>query len=155
MARLIAFVLMISSFLAADFLIAGEVSKAPHVAFSSKYRNVDYLFTDHAESAAIADGANYDLAIREVGWDLISAVGRACSSVKNIQAIFIDRINFKDRHSFIVLGVLSDLQYLSLNIDETLSNATLKELMTAFEREHVSVIRLAEAAGVELSMSNK
>lgn len=148
-------ILMISSFLTADFLMAAESSQAPHVAFSSKYRNVDYLFTDRAEIEAIADGANYDFAIREVGWDLISAVGRACSSVKNIQAIFIDRINFKERHSLIVLGVLADLQFLSLNIDEALSNATLKELIDAFEREHVSVIRLAQATGVELSISGK
>lgn len=152
MRRLISALLMISSFLTADLLLAAETAKAPHVAFSSKYRSVDYLFTDRAEVEAIADGANYDVAIREVGWDLLSAVGRACNSVKNIQAIFIDRINFKERHSLVVLGVLADLQFLSLNIDETLSNATLKELLSAFEREHVSIIRLAEASGVELSI---
>ena len=144
---------MISSFLTADLLLAAETAKAPHVAFSSKYRSVDYLFTDRAEVEAIADGANYDVAIREVGWDLLSAVGRACNSVKNIQAIFIDRINFKDRHSLVVLGVLADLQFLSLNIDEALSNSTLLELLNAFEREHVSILRLAEASGVELSIS--
>jgi hypothetical protein len=153
MHRLISSLLIISSFLTADLLLAAETIKAPHVAFSSKYRSVDYLFTDRAEVEAIADGANYDFAIREVGWDLLSAVGRACNSVKNIQAIFIDRINFKERHSLVVLGVLADLQFLSLNIDEALSNATLKELLSAFEREHVSIIRLAEASGVELSIS--
>ncbi len=153
MRRLISALAMISSFLTADLLLAAETSKAPHVAFSSKYRSVDYLFTDRAEVEAIADGANYDFAIREVGWDLLSAVGRACSSVKNIQAIFIDRINFKERHSLVVLGVLADLQFLSLNIDEALSNATVKELLNAFEREHVSIIRLAEASSVELSIS--
>lgn len=157
MHKLASVFLMISSFLTADFLMAGEIAKSPHVSFSSKYRSVDYLFTDRAEAEAIADGANYEVAIRQAGWDLISAVGRACNSVKNIQAIFIDRINFKERHSLVVLGVLADLQFLSLNIniDEELSNATLKELFNAFEREHVSVIRLAEASGVELSISGK
>lgn len=132
-----------------------EVTKTPRVAFSSKFRSVDYFFTDRAETEAIADGANYDVAIREVGWDLISAVGRACSSVKNIQAIFIDRINFKERHSFVVRGVLADLEFLAFNIDSALPNNTLKELISAFEREHVSVIRLAEASSVELLISNK
>lgn len=139
----------------ADSLVAGEVNKTPHVAFSSKFRSIDYFFTDRAETEAIADGVNYDIAVREVGWDLISAVGRACSSVKNIQAIFIDRINFKERHSFVVLGVLADLEFLAFNMNSTLSNATLKELISAFEREHVSVIRLAEASSVELSLANK
>lgn len=139
----------------ADSLVAGEVNKTPHVAFSSKFRSIDYFFTDRAETEAIADGVNYDIAVREVGWDLISAVGRACSSVKNIQAIFIDRINFKERHSFVVLGVLADLEFLAFNMNGTLSNATLKELISAFEREHVSVIRLAEASSVELSLANK
>lgn len=153
MRRLISALLIISSFVTADLLLAAETAKAPHVAFSSKYRSIDYLFTDRAEVEAIADGANYDFALREVGWDLLSAVGRACNSVKNIQAIFIDRINFKGRHSLVVLGVLADLQFLSLNIDETVSNATLKELISAFEREHVSIIRLAEASGLELSIA--
>ena len=136
-------------------VLAGEANKTPHVAFSSKFRSVDYFFTDRAELEAIADGANYDFAIREVGWELISAVGRACSSVKNIQAIFIDRINFKDRLSFVVLGVLADLEFLAFNIDGAISNATLKELISAFEREHVSVIRVAEASSVELLIANK
>lgn len=154
MKRLIS-ALIISSLLSPPLLFAAETGKAPEVAFSSKFRNVDYLFTDRAEREAVVDGSNYDHAIREVGWELISAVGRACSSVKNVQAIFIDRINFKEKHSFIVLGVLADLQFLSLNTDGTLSNQTLKELVTAFEREHVSVIRLAEASGVELLISGK
>lgn len=153
MKRLATIALMFSCLFVAGSPVAGEISNTPHVAFSSKFRGVDYLFTDRAEREAIADGANYDLAVKEVGWDLISAVGRACNSVKNIQAIFIDRINFKERHSFVVLGVLADLQYLALNIDGALSNATLKELLSAFEREHISVIRLAEASGVELLIS--
>lgn len=139
----------------AGSLVAAEVTKTPHVAFSSKFRSVDYLFTDRAETEAIADGANYDVAIREVGWDLISAVGKACNSIKSIQAIFIDRINFKERHSLVVLGVLADLEFLAFSVDSALSNATLKELINAFEHEHVSVIRLAEASGVELVISNK
>ena len=153
MRKLATIALMLSCLLTAESLVAGEISRTPHVAFSSKFRSVDYFFTDRAETEAIADGANYEFAIREVGWDLISAVGRACSSVKNIQAIFIDRINFKERHSFVVLGVLADLEFLAINIDGALSNATLKELLSAFEREHVSVIRLAEASGVELLIS--
>jgi hypothetical protein len=155
MRRLISALIIISSFLTADLLLAAEPAKAPHVAFSSKYRNVDYFFTDRAEAEAIADGANYDFAIREVGWDLISAVGRACSSVRNIQAIFIDRINFKERHSLVVLGVLADLEFLAFNIDRALPNNTLKELINAFEREHVAVIRLAEVSSVELLISSK
>jgi hypothetical protein len=155
MRRLISALIIISSFLTADLLLAAETAKAPHVAFSSKYRSVDYLFTDRAEAEAIADGANYDFAIREVGWDLISAVGRACSSVRNIQAIFIDRINFKERHSLVVLGVLADLEFLAFNIDSALPNNTLKELISAFEREHVAVIRLAEVSSVELLISSK
>ena len=59
MRKLILAGLMISSFLTADLLLAAETTQAPHVAFSSKYRSVDYLFTDHAEVEAIAHGANY------------------------------------------------------------------------------------------------
>jgi hypothetical protein len=153
--RLAYIVLMMSGLLLAQSPLAGEVNQTPHVAFSSKFRSVDYLFTDRAETQAIADGANYDIAVREVGWDLLSAVGRACNSVKNIQAIFIDRINFKERHSLVVLGVLADLEFLAFNVESSLPNTTLKELVSAFEREHVSVIRLAEASGVELLISNK
>lgn len=154
MRTIIIAVLAIPVWLLTGALQATEMGeKSLQIAYSTKFRSVDYLFTDRAEKQAVADGANYDFAIREVGWDLISAVGRACSSVKNIQAIFIDRINFKERHSFVVRGVMADLKFLKL--DGALANETLKELVQALEREHVSVVQLAETNGVELLISNK
>ncbi|SDK10191.1 hypothetical protein SAMN05192566_0098 [Methylophilus rhizosphaerae] len=151
--RIIAIALLTGSLLASHTLSAADSGQAPAIAFSSKFRNVDYLFTEHAERAAMDDGANYEIAIREVGWDLISAVGRACSSIHNIEGIFIDRIYFKERHALVVLGVLADLEFLPFNTEEAIATPALQALLDAFTREHITITQLADAKGVELSMS--
>ncbi len=131
---------------------AAEPTKAPQIAYSTKFRNVDYLFTEQVEKAAKEDGASYDYAIREVGWELISAVGRACNAVDGIQAILIDRINFKGKSSFVVLGVIASNKFLSLNFNGAPSNEALAKLFAAFEKERVVVTRRAETSGVELAV---
>lgn len=132
---------------------ATETEKPFAVAFSSKFRNVEYLFTEHVEKAAQEEGANYDFAIREVGWELISAVGRACHSVRNIQAIVIDRIHFRERHSLVAIGVMADQEYHALHMDNAATNATLKQLYEAFEREHIRISQPAEPHGIELALA--
>lgn len=126
----------------------------PSVSFSSKYRSVEYLFTHRAEKEAEFDGSNYSFAIQEVGWELISAIGRACSSVKNIEAIYIDRINFKGRHSFVVLGILADQKYHTLRSKLPMSDRAVEELLQALKREKVSVVQLNGSKAVELLISS-
>lgn len=147
-------VLLSVAALASPSTSATESGKAPKIAFSTKFRNVDYLFTDQVDVSARADGSDYDNAIRDVGWELISAVGKACNSVEEIQAILIDRINFKGRHSFVVLGVIADKKFLKLDFNGPPPDATLKKLFDAFENEHVIVTRRAEGSGVDLSLAN-
>lgn len=134
---------------------AADKDLVPKIAFSSKFRSVDYLFTENAEKQAVMDGSDYNTAIREVGWDLISAVGRACDSVKNVQAVFIDRINYKDRHSFVVRGVMADLKFQSLSFESPLPNSTLKELIIALEKEKIKVTNLDDTRGVEVRLAEK
>src|SRR5437867_1977425 len=74
---------------------------------STKYRGVELLFTESVEKYARADGGNYDYAIREVGWDLISAVGNSASATPGLQAILFNRINYKEKHSFVALGIIA------------------------------------------------
>ncbi len=150
--QMIMIVLALASLCAPHFASATETGEMPVVAFSSKFRHVDYLFTEHAEKAALEDGASYEIALREVGWELISAVGRACSSVNNIEGIFIDRIHFKTSHSLVALGVLSDLKFLSF-AENASANPALKALFEAFDREHITMTRLADTNAVELSMT--
>ncbi len=155
MFKSIAAILMASSFFTSTLVFATDSEEIPKIAYSSKFRSLDYYFTDIAEKEALIDGADYNVAIREVGWDLISAVGRACDSVNNVQAIYIDRINFKGRHSFVVRGVLADLKFQALQPEGTLSNKTLKDLAAAFKRENISVIESRDAKGVELKLAGK
>jgi hypothetical protein len=155
MLRWISAVLIVVNFLLSTSVLATETEEFPKIAYSSKFRSLDYFFTDTAEKQAVVDGANYDVAIREVGWDLISAVGRACHSVSNIQAIYIDRINFKGRYSFIVRGVLADLKFQTLKFDGSLSNKTLQDLAAAFKKENISITESRGATGVELMFAGR
>lgn len=132
---------------------SAEENRAPQIAYSTKFRNVDFLFTDKVERAAREDGATYDIAIREVGWELISAVGKASNSVEGLQAILIDRINFKDRHSFVVLGVIVGNKFMSLNFNGPAPNEPLKKFQEALENARVMIIRKAESSGVELALA--
>jgi hypothetical protein len=155
MLKSISAILMVLGFLTSPAAFATDTEQSPKIAYSTKFRSLHYYFTDIAEKEAVVDGADYNVAIREVGWALISAVGRACDSVDNIQAIFIDRINFKGRHSFVVRGVLADLKFQTLKSDSTLSNKTLQDLAVAFKRENISVTQSREARGVELMLAGK
>ena len=150
--RLIMMALLAGNLWMPQPLLATETGEMPVIAFSSKFRNVDYLFTDHAEQAALDDGASYDIAIREVGWDLISAIGRACSSIHNIEGVFVERIYFKKHHALVVSGVLADLKFLPFTEDAS-NNATLQALFDAFTREHITMNWLADSNGMMLSMS--
>ena len=122
-------VILAAGLLTSGLASAAEPTKAPQIAFSTKFRNVDYLFTEQVEKAAKEDGASYDYAIREVGWELISAMGKACNSVEGLQAILIDRINFKGKSSFVVLGVIVGNKFLSLNFNGAPPNSPLSSAL--------------------------
>lgn len=123
---------------------------APKIAFSTKFRNVDFLFTEEVDRAAKADGGDYQFALRDVGFDLISAVGKAANSTPGLQAILIDRIKFKETKSLVVLGVIADGKFTSLNYNGEPPNSILKKFAAGLEENRVSSLRVANSIGVEL-----
>ena len=141
-------------FLATACLIAqGQTAlaaDAPKIAFSTKFRNIDLLFTEEVDRAAKADGSNYQFALREVGFELISAVGKAASSSAGLQAILIDRIKFKETKALVVLGVIAEGKFASLNYNGKAPNSVIEKFAAGLEENHVSSLRLADGIGVEL-----
>jgi hypothetical protein len=123
---------------------------APKIAFSTKFGGVDFLFTEEVDRAAKADGSAFQFALREVGFELISAVGKAANSSPGLQAILIDRIKFKETKSLVVLGVIADGKFASLNYNGKAPSSVLEKFAAGLEENHVSSLRIANGVGVEL-----
>lgn len=128
---------------------------APKIAFSTKFGGVDFLFTEEVDRAAKVDGSDFQFAVREVGFDLISAVGNAAKSSPGLQAILIDRIKFKETKALVVLGVIADGKFASLNYNGKAPNSVLEKFAAGLEENHVSSLRVANGVGVELSIQPK
>lgn len=135
-----------------DYAVAADV---PKIAFSTKFSGVDFLFTEEVDRQAQIDGSNFQVAIREIGFDLISAVGNAAKASAGVQALLIDRIKFKESKSLVVVGVIIDGKFLSLNFNGKSPNPVLEKFMNGLEQNHVSSLRTAESTGVELFISAK
>lgn len=133
----------------------GLAASAPAIAFSTKFGGVDFLFTDVAGRKAEAEGSNFQIAIREVGFELISAVGTAAKSSPGLQAILIDDIKYKDKKSFIVLGIIVDGKFQTLNFNGKSSNQVVTKFLEELERNRVVVVRTADTVGVELFVTEK
>ncbi|MGG7604691.1 hypothetical protein [Massilia sp. BKSP1R2A-1] len=123
---------------------------APKIAFSTKFGGIDFLFTEDVDRAAKADGSDFQFALREVGFELISAVGKAAASSPGLQAILIDRIKFKETKALVVLGVIADGKFASLNYNGKAPNSVLEKFAAGLEENHVSSLRVANGVGVEL-----
>lgn len=127
-----------------------SAASAPVIAFSAKFGAVDFLFTDAVRRKAEADGSNFQAAIREVGFELISALGAAAKSSPGMQAILIDEIKYKDKKAFVVLGIVVDGKFQSLNGPSP--HRTVANFLAALEKNRIAVLHTAETAGVELSV---
>ncbi|HEY8100241.1 MAG TPA: hypothetical protein VIF82_05770 [Burkholderiaceae bacterium] len=148
-----------STIVAALFFIANPqvamAADAPKIAFSTKFGGVDFLFTEEVDRHAQADGSNFQSAIREVGFELISGVGNAAKATPGVQALLIDRIKFKESKSLVVLGLIADGKFLSLNFNGKPQSTALEKFMSGLEQNHVTSLRSADTAGVELFISSK
>jgi hypothetical protein len=143
----------IYALLAACFMVqapAALTADAPKIAFSTKFGDIDFLFTEEVDRAAKADGSDFQFAVREVGFELISAVGKAAKSSPGLQAILIDRIKFKETKALVVLGVIADGKFASLNYNGKAPNAVLENFVAGLEENHVSSLQAANGVGVEL-----
>jgi hypothetical protein len=120
---------------------------------STKYKGVELLFTESVETYARADGSNYDHAIREVGWDLISAIGNSATATPGLQAIVFNRINYKERRSFIALGIIVNGKFQRLNKSGQPEDPGVRRFLDELARQSVMVMLAANEPGVELSMS--
>jgi hypothetical protein len=144
----------ISVLLAAAFLMVQAqpalAVDTPKIAFSTKYRGVDFLFTEEVDRVAKAEGSDFQFALREVGFELISAVGKAANSSPGLQAILIDRIKFKETKALVVLGVIADGKFASLNYNGKAPSSVLEKFAASLEENHVSSLRVANGVGVEL-----
>jgi hypothetical protein len=123
---------------------------APKIAFSTKFGGVDFLFTEEVDRAAKADGSDFQFAIREVGFELISAVGNAAKNSPGLQAILIDRIKFKEKKALVVLGVIADGKFASLNYNGKAPNSVIEKFVAGLEESRVTSLRVTSGVGVEL-----
>jgi hypothetical protein len=125
-------------------------AEAPKIAFSTKFGGVDFLFTERVDRAAKADGSDFQSAIREVGFELISAVGNAAKASPGLEAILIDRIKFRDSKALVVLGVIAGGKFISLNYNGRAPNSTVEKFAAGLEENRVTSLRIPDEVGVEL-----
>ncbi|MBA5637883.1 hypothetical protein H3H37_12545 [Duganella sp. LX20W] len=154
----------VSQFLVAALLVTscgmalpqiGWAAPAPVISFSTKFGGVDFLFTEDAGRKAEADGSNFQNAIREVGFELLSAIGTAAKSSPGVQALLIDGIKYKDKKSFVLLGIIIDGKFQSLNFNGKPSDQSVGRFLDELEKNRIVVLRSAGTPGVELFNAEK
>ena len=122
---------------------------------STKYRNVELLFAESVETYARADGSNYGHAIREVGWDLLSAVGKSATAAPGLQAIIFDRIYYKEKQSFMALGIIANGKFQRLNRSGQPEDPTVSKFLDELASNSVMVLLSVNEPGVELTLARK
>lgn len=130
-------------------------AEAPKIAFSTKYGGVDFLFTDAVDRHAKAEGSSFQVDVREVGFELISAVGDAAKSVTGLQALLIDQIRIHPARALVLLGIIVEGKFHSLKFNEPATTTATQQFLESLEKAHVSILRTEGAAGVELTLSEK
>ncbi|HEX5057075.1 MAG TPA: hypothetical protein VFX02_11330 [Gammaproteobacteria bacterium] len=111
---------------------------------------VNFWFTDMAESNAKKDDSSIDIELRKLSFDLIIGLNQAAGSVEKFEAFVIDKIIATKKSGFELRGVVIGGELFDMKSEASKSNVSVQSLVKALEQNQVLVVEKKGIVTLEL-----
>ncbi len=144
--------ILLAAVCSGGFSCGALAADAPRISHTTKFGGIDLLFTERVDQLAQAEGSDFQVAIREVGFELISAVGRAAKASPGVNAVLIDGIRTNEPKALVVLGLIADGKFSFLKAGGKPADPAVAGFLAGLEANHVASKASVDGAGLELSI---